>query len=427
VCANEKQFVLKIGAKFWRLALIFVAGSLWLNLLMFIDFAGGIKRGYPDFTVFYTAATILREGRGHQLYNSQVQYQVQQDFSGHIAIRGGALPYIHPPFEAPIFVPLTWLPYAQAFAVWDLLNIVMLFGVALLLRQSVACLRSIQPWKFVIGSLTFFPIFACLLEGQDSILMLLLCALAYNALKKRADFLGGCWLALAAFKFQFIVPIVLLLFIWKRRRVALGFGAVAMVLAMLSVSLVGVKALLQYPGYVRQIVASPSLGGVPPELLPNLHGLAMGWHGPFSGTVGAALAALISIMLVVFAARSRWESAHEKNLQLQFSLAIVVSVLIAWQTNSHDLSLLVIPLVLITDYCLDSATQEPTIRFAPLLPVLPLLPGPLWLVLWLVSAKVNLIAILLLCWAWKIGKEMSRDRGKAAFGLSQRHWVGVSD
>ncbi|MGA8271897.1 MAG: glycosyltransferase family 87 protein [Candidatus Sulfotelmatobacter sp.] len=425
--ADEKQFASKSGARFWRLGLIFVAGSLWLNLLIFIDFGEGIKRGYPDFTVLYTAGTILREGRGHELYNSRVQYQVQQDFSGHIAFRGGALPYIHPPFEAPLFVPLTWLPYTRAFAVWDLLNVAMLFGVGLLLRQSVACLRSVQPWKFALGSLTFFPVFACLLEGQDSILMLLLCALAFNALKRKADFLAGCWLALAAFKFQFIVPIVLLLVLWKRRRAAIGFGAVATVLALLSVSLVGVKALLQYPGYVRQVVASPSLGGVPPELLPNLHGLAMGWHGPFSGTFGVALAVLSSMLLIVFAVQKGLESAHQEKLELLFSLAIVVSVLVAWQTNSHDLSLLVIPLVLVTDYSLHLRTQKRAVRFALLFPVLPLLLGPLWLVLWLVSAKVNLIAILLLYWAWMIGKEIPRDRGSADFGLPQPHWVGVSE
>lgn len=408
------------GAKLWRLGRILVAGMLLLNLLIFIDFQGGIKRGYPDFTVFYTAATILREGRGHQLYNSRVQYEVQQDFSGHIAFRGGALPYIHPPFEALVFVPLTLLPYSEAFAVWDLLNVVALFGVGLLLRRSVGIFGSIPPWKFAIASIAFFPVFACLLEGQDSILLLLFCVLAFNALKKRADFLGGCCLALAAFKFQFIVPIVLLLVFWKRRRAAVGFVAVAMLLALASVGLVGVQALLQYPGYVWQIVETPSLGGVPADLLPNLHGLTMGWRGPFSGMAGTALAALSSILLFLFAAWKGRSAAQPGNFELQFSLAIVVSGLIAWQTNSHDLSLLVLPLALLTDYCLRSTTKKPAARFAPLLPVLPLLISAVWLVLWFVTAKVNLMAIPLLWWTWRIGRELPRDVGSVDCCLSQQ-------
>ncbi len=387
---------------------------LWLNLLFFLGIREGIKRGYPDFTIFYTAGTILRQGLGHQLYDKKVQYEVQESFTGHIAFRKGPLPYNHPPFEALIFVPLTLLPYPQAFAAWDLLNVGALFGVAVLLRKSVGTLHLIPPWKFVMGSIAFFPVFACLLEGQDSILLLLFCALAFHALRKKADLVGGCWLALAAFKFQFIVPIVLLLVIWKRRRVALGFGAVAIVLGFISVKLVGVEPMLQYPGYVLQIANTPGLGGLPPEYLPNLRGLAMGWHGLFSGAVGAALASLSSIVVFLFAAWKGRASARPGKLELQFSLAILVSGLIAWQTNSHDLSLLILPLVLITDYCLRAMTQAPDITLALLHPVVPLLISPLWMVLWLVSAKVNLIAIPLVWWTWKIGKELSRDRASAA-------------
>ena len=397
-----------------RLISVFVLCMFSLNLAFFIRTREGIKRGYPDFTIFYTAGTILREGLGNHLYNLDVQYRVQQRFAGNIPFRRGPLPYNHPPFEAPLFVPLTLLPYPQAFAVWDLANVVVLFGVAALLRRSVALLHSIPPWKFVIGCIAFNPVFACLFQGQDSILMLLFCTLAFNALKKKSDVLGGCWLALAAFKFQFIVPLVLLLVIWRRRRVVLGFGAVVLVLAFVSVMLVGMDSLLRYPGYVLQIARNPRLGGVPPQFLPNLHGLATGWTGPLAGAAGAALASLVSITVFVFAARKGWASAHAAKLELQFSLAIVVSGLVAWQTNSHDLSLLVLPLVFITDQYLHSTTQALVKRFDLLLPVLPLLISPLWMVLWLAIAKVNLMAIPLLWWTWTIGKELSRDPGIAA-------------
>ncbi len=380
---------------------------LWLNLLFFLDLQPGIKKGYPDFTIFYSAGKILRQGLGHQLYSRKLQYEVQESFTGHISFRKGPLPYNHPPFEAPLFVPLTLLPYPQAFAVWDLLSVVELLGVALLLRRCVATLHALAPWKFVLCALAFFPVFACLLEGQDSILMLLLCTLAFQALKKKTDVAGGCWLALAAFKLQFIIPIVLLLIVWKRRRVALGFAAVGAVLTLISVGLVGVESVLQYPGYVLRIVDAPGIGGVPPEFLPNLHGLAMGWRGPLSGTMGGALAALSSVTVFAFAAWKGW--AHPEKLELQFSLAILVAVLIAWHTNSHDHSLLVLPLVFIADYCLRATTPSTANRFALLLPVLPLLISPLWMVLWLVIEKVNLIAIPLVWWTWKIGKERSSE------------------
>jgi hypothetical protein len=382
----------------------FVVAMLWLNLLFFLDVWQGIKLGYQDFTIFYTAGKILRQGLGHQLYDRKIQYAVEESITGHIAFRLGPLPYNHPPFEALIFVPLTWLSYQQAFVAWDLLNVAALFGVALLLRRSVGAVRSLPPWKFVLGSLAFFPVFVCLLQGQDSILMLLLCTLAYHALKREADVLGGCWLGLAAFKFQFMVPLLLLLVIWKRRRVVLGFGAVVLVLGLLSAALVGVKPLLQYPGYVLQIANNPGLGGVPPQFLPNFHGLAMGWPPPFSGKLGSALAGLSSVLVFLFAASKGWASPRPGKLELQFSLAILVSVLIAWQTNSHDLSLLTLPFVFLVDHVLRAPRRQ---GINLLIPTVPLLVSPLWTTLWLVTTRVNLIAIPLLWWTIEIGNELS--------------------
>jgi hypothetical protein len=386
---------------------------LCLHVLFFYTLLPRIQRGYPDFTVFYTAATILRNGLGHPLYDEHIQYEVQKNFAGQTS-RHGALPYIHPPFEALIFLPLTYLPYRQAFAVWDLLNLAALFGVALLLRRSVSALRLIPPWEFVVASLAFFPVFACFLQGQDSILLLLLCALGFNALKREADFLAGCWFALGAFKFQLMVPIVVLIVIWKRGRVAAGFAAVLILLVLISVGLVGWEGLLSYPAFALHVASDPSFGGVPAQLLPNLHGLIQGWPLPFSSAIGTPLAVLSSLVLFLFAAMKGWKASQPGKIELQFSLAVTVAGLIGWQTNAHDLSLLVLPLVLIADYCLHTPPQVAVSRFELLLPVLPILISPLWIVLWLVCSAVSLMAIPLLWWAWKIGKELSRDR----------HWAG---
>jgi hypothetical protein len=411
VSAERKQASLASGSFLTRFGRLFIAGMFWVNVLFFIQTREGIKKGYPDFTVFYTAGTIVREGLGHQLYNNQLQYQVQQGFAGDIPFRRGPLPYIHPPFEAAIFIPLTKLPYPQAFAVWDLLNAAMLMGIGLLLRRSVGVLASIPPWKFTLASIAFFPVFDCLLQGQDSILLLLLCTLSFNALERDADIRAGCWFGLGAFKFQFIVPIILLFIIWKRRRLAIGFGAVTIILLLASVGMVGVPALLHYPEYVRQIVRATRLGAVPSNLLPNLHGIALGWPKPFGGALGVVLAALSSLLLFTFAALKGRAAARPGKLELQFSLAIAVSGLIAWQTNSHDLSLLVLPLVLLANYSLRTKEEIIYKNLSLLLPVLPLLISPLWLALWFVVGKVNLMAIPILWWAWKIGRELSKTPG----------------
>lgn len=392
---------------------LFIAGMLCLHLFLFISLRERIKQGYPDFTVYYTAATILRNGLGHQLYDAHVQYEVQKKSVGVIATRRSALPYIHPPFEALIFLPLSYVPYPQAFALWDLLNLGALFGVGLLLRKSVSVLGQIPPWEFVVACLAFFPVFICFLQGQDSVLLLLLCGLGFNALRKRSDLLAGCWFALGMFKFQFVIPIVLLIGIWKWRRAAIGFVGVSVLLVLISVGVAGWGSLLRYPEFTLQIANAPGLGGVAAEFAPNLRGLALGWPLHLPRTVGSAVALVSSIVLFVFAAWKGRSRIPQENLELRFSLAVIVSVLVAWQTNMHDLSLLVLPAVLIADHCLRAPTRGAgkfAMRFGLLLPVFLLLISPLWLVLWIAKGVVNLMAISLLWWVWEIGKKLPGDK-----------------
>ncbi len=391
---------------------LLLAGMLWLNFLFFLGYRHGMKRGYTDFSVYYTAGIILREGLGHQLYDREVQLQVQEDFAGHLPFRRGPLPFIHPPFEALICLPFSFLSYSNAFLAWDVASVLMLVGVAFILRRSVDVLRPFPEWQFVLAALAFFPVFMCLLQGQDSILLLLTFALAHRAIKRNSDLLAGCWLALASFKFQFTIPVLLLFLIWGRRRLALGFAPVAFVLLLLSAGIAGTKSLIEYPGFALRVVDQQGLGGVPLSLLPNLHGLAMGWPNPFSGPIGTALGVFSSIAVFGFAASKGRATETKDLLELQFSLAIVVSVVIAWQTNIHDLSLLVLPLVLLTDYCVQR--HEFSSRSALLLPAFPLLIGPVWMMLWLWIAQVNLAVIPLLWWVWEIARELS---GKPAAEL----------
>jgi hypothetical protein len=177
---------------------------------------------------------------------------------------------------------------------------------------------------------------------------------------------------------------------------------------LISAGLTGWQKLLHYPAFVLRITKSPSTGGVAAGFAPNLRGLALGLLSPLSKPAATAVALLLSILLFLFAVRMRQKASRTKTLELQFSLAVAVSVLVAWQTNMHDLSLLVLPLVLIADYCL-CAPQEPRRKRLLQLPVLPVLVSPLWIVLWLAGGAVNLMAIPLAWWVWEIGKELRCD------------------
>jgi hypothetical protein len=142
--------------------------------------------------------------------------------------------------------------------------------------------------------------------------------------------------------------------------------------------------------------------------MPNLRGLFLGWPFFLSKPAGIALTLLSSALLFVFTAGKGRASNHPKHFDLQFSLAVVMSGLIGWHTNAHDLCLLVLPLVLIADYSVRELAAEPRRWLALWFPLLPVLVSPLWIALWLRYGQVSVMAIPLLWWTWAIGKELSR-------------------
>src|ERR1700676_244824 len=197
---------------------------------MFWNVRESIRKGYSDFAIYYCAGTIVRQGLGPRLYDEAPQFKVQREFSPDVAIRLGALPYNHPPFEAALFVPLTFFSYPAAFVLWDLANLAVLIRLPFLLGPHLPQLQN-YPWPlWVLTSLSFFPIFMDLLQGQDAILLLFLYALAFVDLKKNRDTFAGGWLALGLFKPHLVLPFILLLLVQGRRKILPGFTLIAVML-----------------------------------------------------------------------------------------------------------------------------------------------------------------------------------------------------
>jgi len=394
-------------------AAVAVAGVLCLHIWFFATVWNDTKRGYPDFTVYYTAALMLRAGMGHHLYEERAQFAVNDRFEIEKHHPRARLPYIHPPFEALIFVPLTFLPYPAAFAIWDGLNVAALFGVFVVLRGSIIFLRSIPAWQLVAASLAFYPVFGCLLQGQDSILLLLVSALGFCAAARDADFLAGSWFGLGMFKPQFILPMVIFLLIRKRKPMLAGFLSVCVVLLLLSAALVGWQQISHYPAFAVEIANSPFFGGTPAQFAPNIRGLITGW--PYrSLTLPGFFAAAGSVFLFVLVFLVLWAARQRREPNLSHSLMAITAPLVAWQTNMHDLCLLVLPLIFVINYCL--TLRAPLARRVALLaPAVLLLVSPLWLLLWLVWGRSNLIAVVLLWWVCDLSREiLPHDRGSAA-------------
>ncbi len=293
---------------------------------------------------------MLREGRAAQLYSPEAQQAVQQRVYQQCRLRRGPLPYIHPPFEALIFLPLTVLSYSYAFAVWNVVNLGMLLGIALLLRRSLSSLSEIPAWEWVLAFLAFFPVFSNFLQGQDAILLLLLFFLGFGAMGRDADFLAGCWFGLAVFKYHFALPLIVILVLWRRKKLALGFIATASAAILLSLWIVGWQGALRYPAYAWSVVSTSGHGQTPLGLTPNLLGLVTGW--PFLDGMTTTLRWIVSGLGELSSGR-RSHGGHCEMMENTSSSALPVPWLQQSSSATTQMRLiipLILPLALVWDY-----------------------------------------------------------------------------
>jgi hypothetical protein len=380
----------------------YIAGTVAIHAAMFWNVRESIRKGYSDFAIYYCAGTIVRQGLGPRLYDEATQFKVQREFSPDVAIRLGALPYNHPPFEAALFVPLTFFSYPAAFVLWDLANLAVLIRLPFLLGPHLPQLQN-YPWPlWVLTSLSFFPIFMDLLQGQDAILLLFLYALAFVDLKKNRDTFAGGWLALGLFKPHLVLPFILLLLVQGRRKILPGFTLIAVMLTLVSVAIVGKQGIVLYPQYVMHLENTLARGAIIPSDMPNLRG-AFGLL--FPGTPHMVTVTLmISLGLLLFTALQCRKIARKDLFALKFSLAAIATVLVSYHALIYDLSVLMVPVLLLADELLG---QDKPRGWLMMVAVATFFFPPLQVALSMRNHWSALLGWVLLLWWFGVAREIS--------------------
>ena len=303
-----------------------------------------------DFPDFYCAARMLAQGQGHQLYNADIQHQYQARYAGRV----GTL-YIHPPFEALLYLAVAWLPMRRAYLLWSFLNLAFM---AIAARRLTNQVLPTWNWRYLVAaSLTFVPLLLCCIQGQDSLLLLLLVVLAFTDLRQGRAFVAGFWLGLGLFKFQLILPIVLVLVLTQskpaRNPLVKAFILVALALAALSAVICGWSVFTVYPNFLAHLQQQP-FAGIVPSAMANFRGFTYFFLRQSPGAVTALLmlsaAALIKTLTDWKRARLRSQpssatSHHE--FDLAFASTILFALLISYHLNPHDLSLSLLPISLL--------------------------------------------------------------------------------
>jgi hypothetical protein len=394
---------------------LFLVAMVAIHAFFLWNLRHQIARGDPDFTVYYTAGRMIREGQGAHLYDPHAQLAVQREFAADQDNRRGPLPYIHPPFEGLIFLPLTFLPYSAAYVVWNGLNLGILLGVSRLLRISVEGLRIISGADLYLALLAFFPVFANFHQGQDAIFLLLVVVLAFRAWERGADFASGFWIGVGLFKYHLILPLAVVLVLWRGRKFLFGLLTAASAATLISLALVGWHEAFQYPGFTWRVLSQPQFGRIPFRQLPNLLGLIAGWSSKeYTGWFLPAMVLVCSIVLLAVAVRLGRFALNRSLARLAFAFALTSALFVGYSTNTYDLCLLALPIALAIDHSLHESTEPSAQRIALILPILPLLLSSVWFYLWQRWVHTNVIAIFILWWLYAMRKEILRMRARAA-------------
>jgi len=312
-----------------------------------------VHQGNNDFIAFYTAARMIWDGRGAQLYDlfQQTAYQQEILSSLHTQFRfkDGLLAYNHPPFEILWYIPLGGLTYLQAYCVWLAISLgCVLAGVYLLLR----CPRNLDRGRlaqYFLGSLAFFPVFINLLQGQDSATLFLFWTLGYWNLVRSREATAGVWLSFLLQKFQVLLPTLLVLFLLRRWRVLSGFLAGTIALFAVSLAIVGFSGIESYGRLIVEMSGWIERKGIYPSQMHNLRAQFYIWFYSQHPVVANLLTGLSSVALLALLLRvwkAEWEPESAR-FGMKFSALVTISLLVSPHLNLHDLSCLLLPALLI--------------------------------------------------------------------------------
>jgi len=324
-----------------------IAANLWQCVL---SVPAGYKRS--DFRQFYAGAYLVHANNAEHLYDFDTQKEIETRLVSPEPEKFD-LPFVSPAYHALLLSPLAAMSYGKAYAAFFALNCALLCLCFALLRPWTSKLRSIYPSLQVAPIAAFLPVGYALMFGQDSILMTALFVTVFLLLGRKMDSPAGAVLALGLFKFQIVIPIVLLFAIWKRWRFVAGFFPVATILCILSVWLVGPTQTKLYVAslfFIAKLKATTYGMAQHPvqwQLMPNIAGFCFGsFNSLLPKWVIASITLVVSFLVLAFTAQ-RGRRLHESSGLLL--LALPAAILIGYHTYMHDLTPLFLPLMVVLD------------------------------------------------------------------------------
>ena len=259
-----------------------------------------------DFSCFYRAGRMVMASDGARVYDLAAQREYDQRLGTSFVLEGRqfSLPFVFPPYTLALFAPLSRLPYRAAEFLWYAANVGMLLALPFVLRQSLRS-SSTSIAAQLLAPVFFLPAVLALMQGQPSILLLLLLAMTFAALDAGNETAAGVLLACAMFKPQLVLPLFVALIVWRKWKTLLATFWTGVALSAVSALIVGWRATLHYPRALLEFNRlSSAFGGEHPESMPTLRGVLHVLAPRCPGLAIASITLALTVALL-FLSRSR--------------------------------------------------------------------------------------------------------------------------
>lgn len=287
-----------------------------------------------DHSAFHTAALLIDDGHGPDLYDFpelKVFAQRQEDVVG----KSGFLdPFRNPPFYALPYRATAGLTYLASYAIWAIVGLVAL-------TVGLYCVLGHWPRSTLGWSLTFYPVFAAVSFGQNTLLSVGVFGVVYRLLVGERRFMAGMAAGLLLYKPQLLLGLGLwwLLDLRKFWMCLLGVGATAVLLGLVSLLFVPAESLVWFDRL-------PEIARYDAFHFYNLHnprgfGALLTDNKSVGNWFGIAGLAITLIWLVRF-----WRR-HGFDRSLMFAAAVFATLWGSPHTMTYEWALAVIPAALV--------------------------------------------------------------------------------
>jgi hypothetical protein len=319
-------------------SLVVVYAVLWVRMI-----ASPAERTGADFIGFFTAARIFQQDGADHVYDPAYQQAIEQKEVGFELVPGQVLLFNHMPYLLPILSLVVDANYVNSFVRWVILLLVFLFIDAVILARLLPA-QTFRRRDILIaaaGMLLFFPTFTSILNGQDTVFLLLGMSLWTYGLLRNRDMMAGLGLSLVTIRPQLALILAIpLLFSKQRRWVWWWFLLGAFLLGILCLMVLGWDGTRNFVNFLL-ISAGGQWYGLHPEDMPTLSGF-------IRRTIPGADVQVIQFIswgtyLITIAGLCIHFGKSKEIGEQQIGLAVVVSLFVVPYLHYHDLACLLIP------------------------------------------------------------------------------------